>query len=296
VHVALRQAVTTLFLASHGCPQTGAGGAEPTRLFDAPERVSIRGHEGDAMEPFVTRDGRFLLFNNRNDPSENTNLHLAERVDDLTFDYRGELPGVNTAALEGVPTMDRDGAFYFVSPRSYRDTLSTIYRGTFRNGRIDDVALVPGVSPRQAGIVDFDVEVSPDGHTLYVAEGRFVAGNPLPQSADIVVFERRESGFERRPDTKRVMQNVNTADLEYAACISADGLTLFFTRAGKTMAGSPAILVAARKSKDAAFDEPRHLAAIEGFVEAPTLSPEERSLYFHKRDGRRFVLYRVTRR
>jgi len=53
------------------------------------------------MEPFITRDGRYLLFNNSNDPSVDMNLHYAERIDDLTFAYRGEIAGVNTPSLEG---------------------------------------------------------------------------------------------------------------------------------------------------------------------------------------------------
>jgi hypothetical protein len=32
-----------------------------------------------------------------------------------------------------------------------------------------------------------------------------------------------------------------------------------------------------------------------GFVEGPTLSPDEKSLYYHKREGGVFVIYRVTR-
>ena len=69
--------------------------------------MTIRGYDGDAMEPFITKDGRWLLFNNRNDPRINTDLHFAARVDDLTFTYKGEIKGVNTAALEGVPSVDQ---------------------------------------------------------------------------------------------------------------------------------------------------------------------------------------------
>ena len=36
------------------------------------------------MEPFVTKDGRFLIFNNRNEPPERTDLFYAERINDLT--------------------------------------------------------------------------------------------------------------------------------------------------------------------------------------------------------------------
>ncbi len=34
-----------------------------------PYRVAIRGYAGDAMEPFMTRDARWLLFNTRNGKS-----------------------------------------------------------------------------------------------------------------------------------------------------------------------------------------------------------------------------------
>ncbi len=101
------------------------------------------------MEPFITKDGRYLLFNNRNDPKIDTKLLFAERVDDLTFDYRGELEGANTSALEGVPSVDRHGNLFFVSTRSYAETLSTIYRGRFGQGRVSGIELVAGISLRQ---------------------------------------------------------------------------------------------------------------------------------------------------
>ena len=121
-------------------PDSVAVRSVPTyRAFGNPQRVTIRGYDGDAMEPFITKDGRFLLFNNRNDPRINTNLHFAARVEDLTFDYRGEIAGVNTAALEGVPSVDRSGHLFFISTRSYKETLSTLYRGRWNDGEVSDV-------------------------------------------------------------------------------------------------------------------------------------------------------------
>jgi len=61
---------TTLFLfalAFYGCGTTGSKGTESSRqvsesfAFSGPERVAIHGYSGDAMEPFITRDGRYLL-------------------------------------------------------------------------------------------------------------------------------------------------------------------------------------------------------------------------------------------
>jgi hypothetical protein len=41
------------------------------------------------MEPFITRDGHFLFFNNSNNPRVDTNLYWATRIDDLTFQFAG---------------------------------------------------------------------------------------------------------------------------------------------------------------------------------------------------------------
>lgn len=275
------------------CVPTPATDSPRSQLFTHPQRVAILGYDDHAMEPFLSRDGRFLLFNNQNDPSVDTNLHYAERIDDLTFQYKGELRGVNTPALEGVPTMDRRNNFYFVSPRSYATTFSTIYRGIFSNGEVSGVTLVAGISRQQPGIVNFDVEVSRDGETLYFVDARF--GHGVPQTADIVIAERRGTGFQRARNSAEILKLVNTAALEYAPCISADGLTLLFTRSSAGLRGTPAIFASQRRLLTEPFSEPMRLGDLDGFVEAPTLSPDERSLYYHRREGTRFVIYRATK-
>jgi hypothetical protein len=259
--------------------------------FGEPRRVTIRGYEGDAMEPFLTRDGRFLLFNNRNDPRINTNLHYATRVDELTFEYRGEIKGVNTPALEGVPSMDSAGNFYFISTRSYGQTFSTLYRDRFSDGAVSAVELVSGVSRRQPGIVMFDAEISADGSTLWVVDGEF-SGGPHPRSADIVIAVREGNGFRRLPASAELLKNVNTSALEYAPAVSRDGLELFFTRAAGSM---PSIYRAARRSDREPFAAPERVAVISGFVEAPALTADGRALYYHKLEERRFVIYRAAR-
>jgi hypothetical protein len=91
--------------------------ADEYRLFGGEQRVAIRGYDMDAVEPFISKDNRLQLFNNGNEKPQNANLHYAQRVDDLTFDSKGEIKGVNTPALEGVPSLDRDGTLYVVSDR-----------------------------------------------------------------------------------------------------------------------------------------------------------------------------------
>jgi hypothetical protein len=40
---------------------------------------------------------------------------------------------------------------------------------------------------------------------------------------------------------------------------------------------------------------PQKIQAATGFVEGPSLSADEKSLYYHKREADLFVIYRVTR-
>jgi hypothetical protein len=241
------------------------------------------------MEPALSRDGRYLFFNNSNDAAVNTNLHWAERIDDLTFQYKGEIGGVNTTALEGVPSMDRDNSFYFVSTRSYDQTSSTLYRGTFAGGSLSGIELVPGVSAQVPGKVNFDAEISPDGHTLYFVDSQFGAKGPV--TADILIAEKSGTSF-TRVTNGAIMGAINTGALEYAPAISASGLELFFTR---LVGDSPVIFTAWRSSTTEPFGAPQRIDAINGFVEAPSLSADEKSLYYHKKEGALFVLYRVSR-
>jgi hypothetical protein len=266
------------------------------RGFAGEQRVVIRGYDGDAMEPFVTRDGRYLMFNNRNEAPQNTNLHFATRVDDLTFDYRGEIKGVNTAALEGVPSMDRDNNFYFVATGDYDKTFSTLYRGRFENGTVSGIDIVPGVSRRKPGIVNFDAEISGDGNTLYFVDGDF-SSEPKPSAAELVIAVRRAGAFERDPNSRETLKNVNGRALVYAPAISEDGLELFFTRVAKiTPTAQPAIYRSVRNRPDRPFGVPETVVGIAGFVEAATFSADEKALYYHKKEKDQFVICRVSRK
>jgi hypothetical protein len=286
---------------SHGSGPAADGGAADlaaaaTGDFANPTRVTIVGWSDDAMEPFLSRDGRYLLFNNSNDPSVDTNLHFAERVDDLTFQYRGPIGGVNTTSLDAVASEDDAGTFYFISTRSYSTTQSTIYRGAFVDGNVSGVALVGGVPALGTGHVIFDAVVSADGGTLAFAEGVFDSAGG-PRSADIVLANGSAGGaFARVPNSAVTLQAINLpGGIQYAPLFSASKLELYFTR----LVGTDAtIFGASRASTSAPFDAPRALAAISGFAEAPTLSVDEKSLYYHAHDpanGGKLAIYRVTR-
>lgn len=264
--------------------------------FAHPERVTIRGYDRDAMEPFITRDGKYLLFNNSNDPSVDTNLHYGESFDAVTFDYRGEIEALKSAKLDAVASMSAAGELFFISTRSYDDSLSTVYRSHFTAGIASAPLLVPGVSLNARGSLVFDLDVSPDGNALIVADGTF-SGGATPDSANLAFLTREGDSFRR--DKVLMFGAVNTDALEYAPALSADGLELYFTRFAPAwllpLSKPPAIYLARRPSRTDAFGPAERVAAIDGFAEAPSLSPDERALYFHKKVGDRYEIWRVTR-
>jgi hypothetical protein len=269
--------------------------AKPTfGVFTNPLPVTIQGYSQDAMEPFISPDGNYLFFNNSNSATQ-TNLYYATRIDDLTFQFQGEIAGANATGLNAVASMDLNNIFYFVSPRSYPQTFSTIYSGTFSNGSLSSVALVPGVSKDKFGDVNFDQCISPDGGTLYFVDGVF-NGPPVPQKASIAIAHRVGDHFVRLKNSAKIMQKVNTSGLNYAPDISKSGLEFFFTRIpGPPTTPPPEIYTAARASTSQPFGKPRKIEAITGFAEAPALSPDEKSLYFHLNVNGTFVIYRLTR-
>jgi hypothetical protein len=264
--------------------------------------VVVVGYTGDIMEPFLSRDGRVLFFNNNNAPPDKTDIHYAAAKSDGTFIYRGLLAGANSKKLDGVPTMDKARRFYFVSLRDYDKTQSTIHVGKFTGGRVSGAHLVPGnISLGKAFWFNMDVEASADGSRLYSTDNRlrFLFGGGVSRS-DLFVAERRGGAFYRADNSDEIFANINTDMLEYAAAITSDEQTIFFNRTDmkalrrKDIRGI-GIYRATRASPDGVFGKPERVEAITGFVEAPTISPDECILYYHRKVPGRFILYKVTR-
>jgi WD40-like Beta Propeller Repeat len=273
-----------------------------SNLFDHPERVTIDGYEGSAMEPFLSPDGHFLFFNNENDPKVNTNLHFAERISSRSFHYLGELPGVNTASLDAVPSIDSAGHFYFTALREYDRTKNSIFIGDFNGRQVTNLRPAPGnITPTGPFTVNMDASISPDGQTLYISRAVIFPGAPAPKKSELMVARLRDGVFNMAPNSAEIMKNINAGALEYAPAISANGLELYFTRASQLKAGPTAsgaklrILVATRSSLQGTFGEPQVLKALEGYVEAPSISLDGRELFFHKKIGDKFVIYHAVR-
>jgi hypothetical protein len=148
------------------------------------------------------------------------------------------------------------------------------------------------VSLAKPGIVNFDAEISADGNTLYFVESQFSLSGQ-PKTARILIARRSGDKFVRDADGENILRTVNASGLNYAPATTTSELEIFFTRFDN---GPPAIYTSRRANKSQPFGEVRRIRFINGFAEAPTLSPGGKSLYYHKREGNSFVLYRVTRK
>jgi hypothetical protein len=273
-----------------------------SRLYLDPQPVVIGGYDGTAMEPFISPDGQFLFFNNENDPKVNTNLYFARRTVTNRFRYLGELPGVNSPLLDAVPSMDAAGNFYFTTLRDYDRTMNSIYTGNFDGREVRNVRPVAGtVSPMAPLNVNMDASISPDGQTLYISRAVIIPGAAAPRKSELMVARINGGSFAIASDSAEIMKNINTGPLAYAPAISANGLELYFTRASQSEPGARGIsakvriVVARRSSLTDPFGEPEVLGALKGFVEAPSVSLDESELFFHKKVGDKYIIYRAVR-
>ncbi|MBV1900319.1 MAG: hypothetical protein KUG56_01470, partial [Kordiimonadaceae bacterium] len=227
-----KKIVAGLCIAMAGYGAANAGPAD----FSKPQTVKIQGYNGHAMEPFISRDGSLLFFNNRNQSSDQTDIYLAKRVSDLQFIFVGPLHGANSQALDGVPSMDRQGNFYFISTRQYNQTANTLWQGQLRPpGRIINLKPLAGnVSLYRALSLNIDAEVSSDGKSLYFTENLWDRSVGGLKTSNIFLARKNRSGrFFRVVNAKALFKNINSNLLEFAPAITADELTLYFTRVNK---------------------------------------------------------------
>lgn len=259
-------------------------------------------------EPFVSRDGRFLFFNTGKQEN-NKDLHFAEWIGGLWF-YRGAIgPRINTVKeVEGNPTMDTHYNFYFIDTKTGH--MARGARFDPRTGRLSALREIKGIPDRDVKIFRYfkgnmGVEVSADGEYLYFSRATWkMNGFKLGLFLDCdILFSRRHGGsfVYNESEAKRIMHNVNTPDMEYAASISADGLELFFTRLPladlKRGVLHSWIMHATRSNLSEPFGRPQIIAAIGGgdFVEGPSIDPTGTELYYHKKVGQKFRLFKVSR-
>lgn len=289
--------------------------------FQNSREVAIVGYDGNAMEPFISRDGSLLFFNNLNSGTlpngeeNDTDIHYALRIDDVTFQYKGKVIGASgdeiagTNELEGVPNMDRNNKFYFIRTIDYFDQnspnyLLSIFRGDYNNGMLTNIESLPNLkNDRPAnqlpipGELNFDAEISYDGNTFYFAEGIF-SGKPFPDESNFGVAEIINGLWRVKENSNEEFEAINSNALEYAASISTNMLELYFTRAvGSLETGFDfGIFVATRSDVTDVWSSVSRIEAITGIItEAPSISFDGKLLYYHQRISDVFKIYVVER-
>lgn len=263
-------------------------------------------------EPFLTRDGRYLFFNSGENEG-GKDLHYAEAVAS-EWEYRGPVEAdtgtLNTSdGVQGNPTMDSSNNFYFIDS----DTDAMVRTGKFNYelGQLTGVRDLNGELERDVHLLgqkvfgNMGVEISADGKTIFFCRaGWRLNGITLGalESSDILIGRVRLGSYEYdENESRRIMAAINSADLEYAPSLSTDELEIFFTRlsladlrSGKLRSR---ILRSTRRSRSEPFGQPKEVQVIghSDFVEAPTLSNDERELYFHRRTDSKMRLFKVSR-
>lgn len=251
------------------------------KSFTNPTPVQIQGYSGSEMEPFISRDGLYMFFNNMNSSTVNTNIYYATAVTDSTFTYVGQLGNVDTSSIQAIPSMDINNNFFFVSPRTFTQNRESVYEGVFSSGTVNNITTVQGITPTFPGQYNLDAEISKDGQTLYYAQGEYNLNGP-PTTASIMIATLQSDGsFAPLSNSAAILQSVNAVGLNYAPSTSVDGLELFFTRYNTAVFPAPELYVAARLATSDPFGMPQVISAATGFSEAPSLTVDGKHLYYH---------------
>jgi len=260
-------------------------------------------------EPFVSRDGRFLFFNTAQDEN-NKDLHYAERSNGKWL-YRGEIgPKINTEKeVEGNPTMDNRFTFLYID--SGIESMVRVGRFVPSTGELRDLKDFTGVPDKQVELFaqqlhgNISVEISPAGDVIYYSRASWDLNGlslGLIEGSDIFFVSKHHKDYVYdEAKSRRIMKNINSPELDYAASISSDGLEIFFTRMSlsdmKPGKIRSRILRAKRQSVLESFAKPVVIEAIgrDDFVEGPSISNDGRELYYHKRVGKKFRIFKVSR-
>jgi hypothetical protein len=205
--------------------------------------------------------------------------------------------------------MDMNYNFFFID--SGIKPMVRVGRFSSEDGKLNFVRVLEGIPARKVSLFkqkvngNMGVEVSADGSSLFFSRATWkLKGFKLGaiRGSDILFMKKINGKFVySEEEAKNLLRHINTSDLEYAASISTDALELFFTGLGiadlKKRKIRSKIMHSTRKSLSDVFSKPTMIEAIGGsdFVEGPAVSGDGKELYYHKQDGRKFRLYKVTR-
>ncbi len=267
--------------------------------------VTINGWTlGDAMEPFISPDGQYLIWNSENNGID-TKLYYGTRVNDTTWNFVGEVVGVNQIAgsqLNAVPDLDSNGIFIWTSARGYPQETNNLWMGEFSSGTVSNIRRVRGdfYKDSQYGWIEMDHGISLDGQILVTNNARF-AGSRCngPCDTEMGLAQKvNDSTFLTLANSQSIMANINQSNyVYYAPYITPDLLELYWTRIPDTIT-SPndigEIMVATRQNTSSPFGQPHVLFTSNimlDFNEAPCLTTDKQKMYYHRKINDTFEIY-----
>lgn len=275
--------------------------------FSNEQKIKIIGYEGDAMEPYISRDEKYLFFNSYQGKTKK-DLYYAEKINDISFQYKGIIKKTNTNEVDANPSMDKANNFYFISTRDINSgDFNTIYTGIFKNGTLENLKKINGSINIDKNFMNkkfwlnMGVEISKDGNTMYTSNARFKAGKNFPVEGDIRLAKKEGKTFNIPPNESEILKNINTDyAIEYAGEASEDDLELFYSQVVLSNPPKFRLYISKRKNREDPFEIPKLIQEPfqndkNAFVEAPTLSPDGNRLYYHKLDNDKFSIFMLSR-
>ncbi len=264
--------------------------AQAIPTFGPEIKVTISGLTFDAMEPFISPDGNTLFFNSLN-AGGNTNIYYALKENDSTFTFMGLVDGCYDPSpehLDGVPAMDNENHFFWISLRNYPFVYENLFSGWYSDGAVTDISRVYGdFYIYEPGWLIMDATINYEGNFLYFNNAYFnncLLG--MPCDARLGVAEIiNDTTFAKLWNSEALFANINDTNyIVYAPQVTQDGLELYFTRILKGTVNSE-ICISTRANTDDAWSLPTVIYANVGFVpEAATITTDKKIIYYHQKD------------
>lgn len=202
--------------------RTAAGWSRPRRASFA--------DVGKNIDPFVTPDGQFVLFNSdRPKPDRPGARDYDVWASPRTATGWGapvRLPDVNSDSADFYATAARNGNVYFTSNRAGGLGATDLYVARRRGGRYEMPENLGPVVNSAGG--ESNPFIDPDERFLL-----FLATRPGGYGDSDLYVSFRENGAWQAPQNLGPL--VNTAVGEFCPSVSADGKTLYFSRIQKPM-------------------------------------------------------------
>jgi len=259
--------------------------------FGPEKKVTITGITHDDMEPFISADEQTIYFNSLNSGG-NTNLYYATRVNDTTFTYQGLVGNTFDPApshLDGVPSLDINNRFFWVSLRDYPTIYENLLNSDLSGTSVNNIKHTYGdFNVYLPGWLIMDAAISYDGDYLYYVNAYFNSCPfGMPCDASIGVAQKvNDTTFNKLSNTDGIFSNINDPNyIVYAPQLTVDGKEIYYTRILDGTVNSE-LCVSVRETEADTFSLPQVIYSNNGFVpEAITVTNDNSKIYYHQKNS-----------